>query len=126
MYCISATAERQERLRMVLLRVLLPAVVVVTAVVVALVHRSRAGLGGSALIIIDVQNCFTSGGSLAVPDGDAVVPVVNRLRSQYSDQLDVVVLSQDWHCQDHVSFASQHHGHNAYDRINLTYLTTTG
>ena len=58
----------------------------------------------SALLIIDVQNCFLPGGSLAVTDGDQVIPVINSIRNQF----DVVVLTQDWHCPDHVSFASQH------------------
>ena len=60
----------------------------------------------SALLIIDVQNCFLPGGSLAVSDGDQVIPVINSIRNQF----DVVVLTQDWHCPDHVSFASQHPG----------------
>ena len=60
----------------------------------------------TALLIIDVQNCFLPGGSLAVNDGDKVIPVINRIR----DNFDVVVLTQDWHCPDHVSFASQHQG----------------
>ena len=60
----------------------------------------------SALLIIDVQNCFLTGGSLAVPNGEEVIPVINSIRSQF----DVVVLTQDWHCPDHVSFASQHNG----------------
>jgi len=111
---------------MALLRILLPVTIVATSVVVALIRRFTAagGGGGTALVIIDVQNCFTAGGSLAVPDGDAVIPVINRLRSDHGDNFDDVVLSQDWHCSDHVSFASQHPRHSPYDRINLTYLTT--
>ena len=62
--------------------------------------------GKSALVIIDVQYSFLPGGSLAVKDGDQVVPVINSIR----DQFDVVAISQDWHCPDHVSFASQHPG----------------
>ena len=56
------------------------------------------------LINIGVQNCFLPGGSLAVSDGYQVIPVINSIR----DQFDVVVLTQDWHCPDHVSFASLH------------------
>ena len=48
----------------------------------------------SALLIIDVQNCFLPGGSLAVSDGDQVIPVINSIREQF----DVVAISQDWHC----------------------------
>jgi len=107
-----------------LLRLLLPLLIVATSVVLALIRRQTATSGGSALIIIDIQNCFTGSGSLAVPGGDDIVPLVNRLRSEYAAQFDVVVLSQDWHCSDHVSFASQHAGYRNFDRINLTYLTT--
>ncbi len=60
----------------------------------------------TALLIIDVQNCFLPGGSLAVNDGDQVVPIINSVRHLF----DVVVLTQDWHCQTHISFASQHPG----------------
>ncbi len=60
----------------------------------------------SALIVIDVQNCFIPGGSLGVPDGDSVVHVINFVRQ--SNIFDMVVTTQDWHCPDHVSFTSQH------------------
>ena len=60
----------------------------------------------SALLIIDVQNCFLEGGSLAVPDGNQVIPVINNLRNKFKN----VVLTQDWHCVNHVSFASVHPG----------------
>ena len=60
----------------------------------------------AALLIIDVQNCFIPGGTLAVNEGDQVIPVINRIR----DQFETVVFTQDWHCVDHVSFASQHAG----------------
>ena len=58
----------------------------------------------SALLIIDVQNCFLKDGSLAVTDGDEVIPVINNIRKNF----DIVILTQDWHCKDHVSFASAH------------------
>lgn len=57
-----------------------------------------------ALIVIDVQNDFCPGGALAVPDGDAVVPVINRLQTRF----ETVVLTQDWHPAGHGSFASTH------------------
>ena len=57
-----------------------------------------------ALLIIDVQNCFVAGGSLAVKDGDAVVPVINRIAPAF----DNVILTQDWHTPGHASFASAH------------------
>ena len=111
------TAEGRQRRRMALLRILLPVMIVAPSVVEALTRRSTAGGGGTALLIVDVQNCFTAGGSLAVPDGDAVIPVINRLRSDHAKNFDVVVLSQDWHCSDHVSFASQHGGYNPFDGL---------
>jgi nicotinamidase/pyrazinamidase len=59
-----------------------------------------------ALILVDIQNDFLPGGALAVPHGDEVVTVANRLMPQY----DLVVATQDWHPADHQSFASQHPG----------------
>lgn len=59
-----------------------------------------------ALIVVDVQNDFCPGGSLAVNNGDQVVPFVNRLRDDYP----LVVFSQDWHPSDHRSFASNNPG----------------
>src|SRR6201992_962653 len=55
----------------------------------------------SALIVVDVQNCFLPGGSLAVKDGDQVIPVINRLAKIFQN----VVMTQDWHTAHHVSFA---------------------
>lgn len=66
-----------------------------------------------ALLIIDVQNDFVPGGSLAVRKGDEVVPVANRLMPL----CDVVVATQDWHPRDHVSFATSHPGHAVGDVI---------
>lgn len=58
----------------------------------------------AALVIVDVQNDFCTGGNLAVPDGEKVVPVINSLR----DHFQTVVLTQDWHPAGHSSFASTH------------------
>jgi nicotinamidase/pyrazinamidase len=58
-----------------------------------------------ALLIIDFQNDFTSGGALAVPDGDAIAPRVNELID--SGDFDLVVATRDWHPADHASFADQ-------------------
>jgi nicotinamidase/pyrazinamidase len=69
------------------------------------------------LLVIDVQNCFVPGGSLAVPKGDEVVPMINRLARSFPH----VVLSQDWHSADHVSFASQHPGKKPFETIDLPY-----
>lgn len=70
-----------------------------------------------ALLVIDVQNCFVPGGSLAVTDGAAVVPVINQLAKAFGN----VVLTQDWHTPDHVSFASQHPGKKPFESIPLAY-----
>lgn len=66
-----------------------------------------------ALLIIDVQNDFCPGGALAVPEGDQVVPVINKIARLF----DVVVATQDWHPSDHVSFASTHEGHEIGETI---------
>lgn len=68
-----------------------------------------------ALIVVDVQNDFCPGGALPVPNGDDVVPVINRLGERFP----VVVASQDWHPENHVSFASHHPGLRALDVIEL-------
>ena len=70
-----------------------------------------------ALIVVDVQNDFCPGGALAVPKGDAVVPVINRLAARF----DNVVLTQDWHPRGHGSFASSHPGKKPFERIALPY-----
>lgn len=88
--------------------------------VMALAQASRAAerpSDATALIVVDVQHCFTQGGSLAVPDGDAVVPVINALAKRYAN----VVLTQDWHTADHVSFASRHEGRKPFDSVALPY-----
>jgi len=69
-----------------------------------------------ALIVVDIQNDFCAGGALAVPGGDAVVPLVNRLARQFG----VVVLTQDWHTPGHASFASTH-GRAPFQTIELAY-----
>src|ERR1700752_2921974 len=60
----------------------------------------------SVLLVIDVQNCFLPGGSLAVKDGEQVVPVINKIAKGFGN----VVMTQDWHTAGHVSFASAHPG----------------
>jgi nicotinamidase/pyrazinamidase len=71
----------------------------------------------SALLVIDVQNCFLPGGSLAVKDGDAVVPVINKLAKGFAN----VVMTQDWHTVGHVSFASAHSGKKPFETVDLPY-----
>jgi nicotinamidase/pyrazinamidase len=70
------------------------------------------------LIIVDIQNDFTSGGSLEVPDGEMIVPVVNRV----TDHFDLVVATQDWHPPTHKSFAANHPGKKTFDNIILDGL----
>lgn len=69
----------------------------------------------TALVIIDVQNDFCAGGPLAVPDAEAILPVVNGLTPDFQE----VFLTQDWHPAGHVSFASRHPGQTVYGRIAL-------
>jgi len=69
------------------------------------------------LLVIDVQNDFCPGGALAVADGDAVVPVVNRLAARF----DHVVLTQDWHPAGHSSFATSHPGAAPFSEIAMPY-----
>lgn len=68
-----------------------------------------------ALILVDLQNDFMPGGALPVPDGNAVVPVANRLMPRF----DLVVATQDWHPPDHGSFAASHAGAAVGDVIDL-------
>ena len=69
------------------------------------------------LILIDVQNDFCPGGALAVPDGDAVVPIINRLAGRFAH----VLMTQDWHPPGHASFASSHAGRQPFETIELAY-----
>jgi nicotinamidase/pyrazinamidase len=71
----------------------------------------------SALLVIDVQNCFLPGGSLAVKEGEQVVPVINRLAKGFSN----IVMTQDWHTEGHISFASAHAGKKPFEVIDLPY-----
>jgi nicotinamidase/pyrazinamidase len=71
-----------------------------------------------ALLLIDIQNDFLPGGSLAVPGGDAVLPVVNALQSNF----DLVVATQDWHPPTHKSFASNHEGRSVFEKVELQGL----
>lgn len=70
-----------------------------------------------ALIVVDIQNDFCPGGALAVPRGEEVVPVVNRLIAEHRH----VVLTQDWHPADHTSFASRHPGRQPFETIEMSY-----
>jgi nicotinamidase/pyrazinamidase len=71
----------------------------------------------ACLVVVDVQNDFMPGGALAVPKGDEVVPVINRLAARFEN----VLLTQDWHPRGHASFASSHPGKKAFETIELPY-----
>jgi nicotinamidase/pyrazinamidase len=71
----------------------------------------------AALIVVDVQNDFCPGGALAVRDGDAVVPIVNRIARRFP----VRVYTQDWHAPDHRSFATSNPGAAAFSTTETTY-----
>lgn len=71
----------------------------------------------TALVVIDVQNGFMPGGGLPVPRGDEVVPIINRLAQRFAR----VVLTQDWHPEDHVSFAVNHTDAAPFSSISLPY-----
>jgi nicotinamidase/pyrazinamidase len=71
----------------------------------------------SALLVVDVQNCFLPGGSLAVKDGEQVVPVINRIAKGFAN----VVMTQDWHTAGHISFATTHAGKKPFETVDLTY-----
>ena len=70
-----------------------------------------------ALLIIDVQNDFCPGGALEVPNGDQVVPVINKLAGHF----DHVIQTQDWHPEGHSSFASSHEGKGPFETIEMPY-----
>ncbi len=71
------------------------------------------------LLVIDVQNCFTKGGSLEVKNGDEVVPLINQIAKGFAN----IVVTQDWHTPAHISFASQHAGKKPFETVKLKYGT---
>jgi nicotinamidase/pyrazinamidase len=73
----------------------------------------------SVLLVMDVQNDFLPGGALAVPLGDEVVPIVNRLAAKFAN----VILTQDWHPPGHISFASHHPRRRPFETLELPYGT---
>jgi nicotinamidase/pyrazinamidase len=79
--------------------------------------NSMAISESDVLLVIDVQNDFCPGGALAVPGGDEVVPIVNRLASRFAN----VVLTQDWHPPGHLSFASSHPGRRPFETMTADY-----
>ncbi len=75
----------------------------------------------NALILVDLQNDFLPGGALAVPGGDEIIPLANRLM----DCFQIVAATQDWHPPDHGSFAANHPGRQPFETIDLHGLPQT-
>jgi nicotinamidase/pyrazinamidase len=73
------------------------------------------------LLVVDMQNDFCPGGALAVPGGDELLPLINRIGRRFAH----VALTQDWHPRDHRSFASQHAGRRPFETIALSYGAQT-
>lgn len=71
-----------------------------------------------ALMIVDIQNDFLPGGSLAVPQGDEIIDLVNKLQSSFK----LIVATQDWHPTGHKSFASSHKDKKTFETITLNGL----
>lgn len=69
----------------------------------------------AALLVIDVQNDFCPGGSLAVPKGDKIIPAINDLAKKFHE----VIATQDWHPRNHISFASNHPGKKINEEIKV-------
>lgn len=74
-------------------------------------------LANQALVVIDVQNDFCPGGALAVAEGDRIIPGINALMGDFG----VVVLTQDWHPEDHTSFAANHPGAAPFSVVEMPY-----
>ena len=81
------------------------------------VLRPAAPRENRVLLVVDIQNDFCPQGALAVPEGDQVVPIINKLSRRFAH----VILTQDWHCEDHLSFASSHPGKKPLEQIELSY-----
>ncbi|MEN3930869.1 bifunctional nicotinamidase/pyrazinamidase [Microvirga sp. W0021] len=71
----------------------------------------------SVLLVVDIQNDFLPGGALAVPEGDQVIEPINLLAERFQN----VILTQDWHPEAHISFASSHEDKQPYEMIELDY-----
>lgn len=73
------------------------------------------------LILVDIQNDFLPGGALAVPGGDKIIPLTNKLQPLFP----LVVATQDWHPASHGSFAASHPGKKVFEQIELNGLPQT-
>ena len=70
-----------------------------------------------SLIVVDIQNDFVPGGALAVNDGDKIIPGINNLMSKFHENGARIILTQDWHPPNHLSFANQHEGKSPFDSV---------
>ena len=75
----------------------------------------------SVLLAVDLQNDFCPGGALAVPGGDQVIPVIQRIAPMFQH----IILTQDWHLPHHQSFASRHSGKQPYEKVKVSYGSQT-
>lgn len=73
------------------------------------------------LIIVDAQNDFMPGGALEVPKGDTIVPVINRIQPKF----ELIIATQDWHPNNHKSFASNHKGKEVFEKITYNGIEQT-
>lgn len=73
------------------------------------------------LVIVDVQNDFMPGGSLPVTGADSIIPVINQLQNHF----DLIIATQDWHPQNHTSFASNHTGKNPFEKAIIGGMEET-
>jgi nicotinamidase/pyrazinamidase len=94
------------------------------ALLAALPLQARAAAkvkpgANAALIVVDVQNCFVTGGTLPVKGGEEVVPVINKIAASFKN----IVVTQDWHTPGHTSFASSHSGKKPFETTKLSYGT---
>ena len=73
----------------------------------------------AALIVVDVQNGFTPGGNLAVANADEIIPNINEIATYFEN----IIITQDWHPEDHISFADNHPNKQPFDTVELDYGT---
>ncbi len=71
----------------------------------------------AVLIVVDVQNCFVTGGTLPVTKGEEVVPVINKISAAFQN----IVATQDWHTAGHASFATSYAGKKPFETTTLKY-----
>ena len=90
-----------------------------TAALPALAAGKLKPGGNAALIVVDVQNCFVTGGTLTVAKGEEVVPVINKISAGFQN----IVVTQDWHTAGHASFASSYGGKKPFETTVLKYGT---